>query len=109
MNAYCAEVAWMKCLDGLKLPLEVAFASIHDPDIVHIVEICLPMNLGMTLRDMAETKGYAGYKDRYANLLHRRPERKLPPTRIIKLDMEGWLPKLEMLYITCWVMILFCM
>jgi hypothetical protein len=63
---YCAEATFIK-LDGRKVPLEISFASVYNPDKVYVLEMDITPNISIHFRDLAELKSLYGNKDR----LHR--------------------------------------
>jgi extradiol dioxygenase family protein len=87
---YCAEVAWMK-FDGRgeRLPLEISFSSVREPDKVYILEMKLPLDLMLSLRDLTETKSLYGNKDRFHKRFGKVTD-KVIPHKTIKMYPWNW-------------------
>ncbi|GFW63900.1 hypothetical protein TNCV_706061 [Trichonephila clavipes] len=54
---YCAEVSYIRCNNGYKLPMEIAFACVDIPRQVFILHMRMPHDVHFTVADLVCNKG----------------------------------------------------
>ncbi|GFQ82909.1 hypothetical protein TNCT_346601 [Trichonephila clavata] len=54
---YCAEVSYIRCNNGYRLPMEIAFARVDNPRQVFILHMRMPHDVYFTVTDLVCNKG----------------------------------------------------
>ncbi|GFS67069.1 uncharacterized protein NPIL_230121 [Nephila pilipes] len=80
---YCAEVSWVRCMNGCRLPMEVAFARIEKPREVYILQMRMPCDVFFTVNDLISTKSLT--KRAACQSIY-----KVVPKCIVKMEKDTW-------------------
>ncbi|GFW57879.1 hypothetical protein TNCV_3473821 [Trichonephila clavipes] len=78
---YCAEVSYIRCNNGCRLPMEIAFARVNNPHQVFILHMRMLHNVYFTVKDLVCNKSQCERRNKTFNVIAR---------RILKMDMESW-------------------
>ncbi|GFS82848.1 hypothetical protein TNCV_288901 [Trichonephila clavipes] len=78
---YCAEVSYIRCNNGCRLPMEIAFARVDNPHKVFILHMRMPHDVYFTVKDLVYNKSQCERRNKIFNVNAR---------RILKMDMESW-------------------
>ncbi|GFQ71432.1 hypothetical protein TNCT_360621 [Trichonephila clavata] len=54
---YCAEVSYIRCNNGYRLPIEIAFARVDNPRQVFILHMRMPHDVYFTVTNLVCNKG----------------------------------------------------
>ncbi|GFY61727.1 uncharacterized protein TNIN_226331 [Trichonephila inaurata madagascariensis] len=79
---YCAEVSYIRCNNGYKLPMEIAFACVNNPRQVFILHMRMPHDVHFTVADLVCNKSQCVRIRNKAYNVHARC--------ILKMDKESW-------------------
>ncbi|GFR01705.1 uncharacterized protein TNCT_379511 [Trichonephila clavata] len=78
---YCAEVSFIRCNNGCKLPMEIAFAQVDKPRQVFILHMRMPHDVYFTIADLVCNKSQLEGRNKAFNVNAR---------CILKMDNESW-------------------
>ncbi|GFR19954.1 hypothetical protein TNCT_325841 [Trichonephila clavata] len=78
---YCAEVSYIRCNNGYRLPMEIAFARVDNPLQVFILHMRMLHDVYFTVTDLVCNKGQCERRNKGFNVNAR---------CILKMDKEPW-------------------
>ncbi|GFQ78244.1 hypothetical protein TNCT_677081 [Trichonephila clavata] len=78
---YCAEVSYIRCNNGYRLPMEITFARMDNPRQVFILHMRMPHDVYFTVTDLVCNKGQCERRNKGFNVNAR---------CILKMDKKSW-------------------
>ncbi|GFQ86757.1 hypothetical protein TNCT_614871 [Trichonephila clavata] len=79
---YCAEVSYIRCNNGYKLPMEIAFARVDNPRKVYILHMRMPHDVYFTIDDLVCNKNQCERRCNTAFNVYAKC--------ILKMNKESW-------------------